>query len=96
MGERVLERRLACNSSVLLTQVALRHQGLALVPAFVAAELVESGALQRVLADVEWTDAYRRNTAYAITPAMRHLPATTRRLVDHLLKRSPGLAFTSR
>lgn len=86
-GTVVLQRRLACNSSVLLTQMALQGEGIALVPAFVAHDLIERGDLLPVLGQVRWSDAYRRNAVHAITPAMRHLPATTRRLVDYLRER---------
>lgn len=91
-GTVVLQRHLACNSSVLLTQMALRGQGIALVPAFVAQGLIDTGALLPVLENVRWTDSYRRNAVHAITPAMRHLPASTRRLVDYLREEGARMA----
>lgn len=93
-GEVVLRRQLACNSSVLLTQMALHAQGIALVPAFVAHDLVAQGVLQPVLDGVAWGGAYRRTTVHALTPAMRHLPATTRRLIDHLREAAQTARFT--
>ena len=68
------------NSPIAVLDLAIADQGIALVPDFVAAKALASGALQLVLAGLpsfSWS-------IYAIYPRKKYLPGRVRAFVDFL------------
>ena len=78
--EGVPPGRTTANSPELLMKFALAGAGIAAVPDYLAASYVRSGALRRVLP--EW--CLPTNTAWAVFPGRRLMPAKTRAFIDML------------
>ncbi len=68
------------NNGEVLAQAAARHQGIALLPTFIAGAYLQSGQLRTVLAD--HAPAPLRVTA--LYPRHRHLSSKTRLFIDML------------
>lgn len=71
------------NNGDALKQVAVRNQGIALLPTFIVGDDLQSGRLQTVLSDWQPADI----ALSALYPRHRHLSAKTRLLVDFLSER---------
>ena len=68
------------NSPAAIRQLAIAHQGVALVAEFIVRDALEAGSLVEVLPgtlDYAWS-------IYAVYPRRRYLPARVRVFVDHL------------
>ncbi|MGJ4880935.1 MULTISPECIES: LysR family transcriptional regulator [unclassified Bradyrhizobium] len=74
---------LCVNNAEVLRDVAIRGQGIALIPRFIAADALESGALTAILADY----AAPPLALYAIYPPTRHLSVKVRLFIDFLVER---------
>jgi len=74
---------LCVNNAEVLRDVAIRGQGIALIPRFIAAEAIESGALVPILPDY----AAPPLALYAIYPPTRHLSVKVRLFIDFLVER---------
>lgn len=74
---------LCVNNAEVLRDVAIRGQGIALIPRFIAAEALESGALTAILSDYVAPPL----ALYAIYPPTRHLSVKVRLFIDFLVKR---------
>ncbi|HEX8706291.1 MAG TPA: LysR family transcriptional regulator [Myxococcaceae bacterium] len=70
----------ATNSGMVLRSAALAGLGVAILPRFMVADVLASGALELVLEDVRWPDL----GIYALTPARRQAPAKVRAFIDFL------------
>jgi len=68
------------NSGMVLLSAALAGLGLAILPRFMVAEVLATGALEAVLEDVRWPEL----GIYALTPARRQAPAKVRAFIDFL------------
>ncbi len=71
------------NNSDSLKQVALRDQGVVLLPTFIVGEELQLGRLSTVLNDYRPTDL----TLFALYPRHRHLSAKVRLFIDFLVER---------
>lgn len=67
----------------MLRDVAIKGQGIALIPRFIAADALESGALTAILADYTAPPL----ALYAIYPPTRHLSVKVRLFIDFLVER---------
>ncbi|WP_373997118.1 LysR family transcriptional regulator [Duganella vulcania] len=76
---------LKVNSSMARLAVVEGGVGIGIVPDFIAAPGVASGALVRLFADWTLTGAYAERMVYAVYPPTRHLPKKVRALIDHLV-----------
>ena len=74
---------LCVNTAEVLRDVAIRGQGIALIPRFIAAEALERGALTAILSDYVAPPL----ALYAIYPPTRHLSVKVRLFIDFLVKR---------
>ncbi|MGJ4901591.1 LysR family transcriptional regulator [Bradyrhizobium sp. HKCCYLS2058] len=74
---------LCVNNAEVLRDVAIKGQGVALIPRFIAADALESGALTAILADY----AAPPLALYAIYPPTRHLSVKVRLFIDFLVER---------
>ncbi|WP_316196823.1 LysR family transcriptional regulator [Bradyrhizobium sp. SZCCHNS3053] len=74
---------LCVNNAEVLRDVAIKGQGIALIPRFIAADALESGALTAILADY----AAPPLALYAIYPPTRHLSVKVRLFIDFLVER---------
>ncbi|MGJ5033468.1 LysR family transcriptional regulator [Bradyrhizobium sp. HKCCYLRH3059] len=74
---------LCVNNAEVLRDVAIMGQGIALIPRFIAADALESGALTAILADY----AAPPLALYAIYPPTRHLSVKVRLFIDFLVER---------
>jgi DNA-binding transcriptional LysR family regulator len=68
------------NSGMVLRSAALAGLGLSILPRFMVADVLATGALQEVLEDVRWPEL----GIYALTPARRQAPAKVRAFIDFL------------
>lgn len=68
------------NDATVLLQATLADAGLSRQPTYAAAQYIRSGALVHLLPDYEMAEL----DLYAVYTSRRHLPATTRTLVDFL------------
>ncbi|BAM92741.1 transcriptional regulator [Bradyrhizobium oligotrophicum S58] len=75
--------RLCVNNAEVLRDVAIRGQGIALIPRFIAAEALASGALTAILSDYIAPPL----ALYAIYPPTRHLSVKVRLFIDFLVER---------
>ncbi|NOX76590.1 MAG: LysR family transcriptional regulator [Gammaproteobacteria bacterium] len=73
--------RFRVNNALAARDMALRGHGIALCPAFVTAETLRGGHLQRLLPEFE----LEGHGIYAVYPHHRHLAAKTRSFVDFLM-----------
>lgn len=71
------------NNAEPLRDVALNHQGIAMLPTFIAGEALQTGQLRTILVDYPPLDM----TLSAIYPRHRHLSTKVRLLVDLLFQR---------
>lgn len=78
--------RFRANNSVALVQAALAGEGIALVPSFVAAEPVRTGALRRLLEDWQLLPPYAPSSVSLVYAPTRHVPPKTRAFIDYLLR----------
>lgn len=76
----VLPVRFSADSSLLLADMLVAGIGVGALPSFVAAPLLASGALARVLP----SHAMARRGVYALTPDGRHVPQKVRAFCDFL------------
>ena len=74
---------LCVNNAEVLRDVAIKGQGIALIPRFIAADALESGALTAILADYTAPPL----ALYAIYPPTRHLSVKVRLFIDFLVER---------
>ncbi|CCD97947.1 LysR family transcriptional regulator [Bradyrhizobium sp. STM 3809] len=74
---------LCVNNAEVLRDVAVKGQGIALIPHFIAADALASGALTAILADY----AAPPLALYAIYPPTRHLSVKVRLFIDFLVER---------
>ncbi|XUM24069.1 LysR family transcriptional regulator [Bradyrhizobium oligotrophicum S58] len=74
---------LCVNNAEVLRDVAIKGQGVALIPRFIAADALASGALTAILADY----AAPSLALYAIYPPTRHLSVKVRLFIDFLVER---------
>ena len=72
----------SANDTMVLLHAALAGEGVAHLPAFTTSPHLRSGALVRLLPDY-WTPELG---VYALYASRKHLPATTRTLLDFLVK----------
>jgi DNA-binding transcriptional LysR family regulator len=70
----------SANSGVVLRGAALGGVGVAILPRFMVADALASGALEEVLGDFRWPEL----GIYALTPARRQAPAKVRAFIDFL------------
>jgi DNA-binding transcriptional LysR family regulator len=68
------------NNGDVLAEAAMQGLGIALLPDFIAEEGLADGRLVKVLEDFERAPL----TLFALYPSRRHVPAKTRRFLDHL------------
>jgi DNA-binding transcriptional LysR family regulator len=68
----------AANSGMVLRSSAIAGLGLAILPRFMVADALASGALEAVLEEVRWPEL----GIYALTPARRQAPAKVRAFID--------------
>lgn len=71
------------NNSEALRDIALQHQGIALVPDFSVQEALQTGSLVQVLADWQPSGAFG-DCVYALRPYSAQVPQTVRLFVDYL------------
>ena len=76
----VLPVRFAADSSLLLADMLVAGMGVGALPSFIAAPLLASGALVRVLP----AHGMARRGVYALTPDGRHVPQKVRAFCDFL------------
>ncbi|MGJ5175691.1 LysR family transcriptional regulator [Bradyrhizobium oligotrophicum] len=74
---------LCVNNAEVLRDVAIRGQGIALIPRFIATDALASGALTAILADYTAPPL----ALYAIYPPTRHLSVKVRLFIDFLVER---------
>lgn len=74
---------LCVNNAEVLRDVAIKGQGIALIPRFIAADALESGTLTAILADYTAPPL----ALYAIYPPTRHLSVKVRLFIDFLVER---------
>lgn len=84
----VVKGRLQSNNGDFLKELALKGQGLIVMPTFVCWRELQSGALVRVLPDYELTSL----NAYAIYPQNRFLSQSARGFIDFLIEYFEGKA----
>jgi DNA-binding transcriptional LysR family regulator len=72
-----------CNNGDSLKQVALRDQGIALLPTFIVGDALQLGSLRTVLNDYRPAEL----ALSALYPRHRYLSAKTRLFVEHLVER---------
>ena len=72
----------AANDTMVLLHAALAGEGVVHLPAFTTAAHIRSGALVHLLADYEMPEL----GVYALYASRKHLPATTRTLLDFLIE----------
>ena len=89
-GSARLNRNFAGNSAEMQLVACLQGVGIALLPAFVACEHLDSGALLRVLPDFE---TYPQRGIYAMFPQNRHLAIRVRLFVDWLSECGTGFPW---
>jgi DNA-binding transcriptional LysR family regulator len=77
---------LCANNGEVLAVAALRHQGITLLPSFIAGRHLQSGALQRVLADY----APEPMPMSLLYPPTRYLSAKVRLFIDFIRARFHG------
>jgi DNA-binding transcriptional LysR family regulator len=75
-----------CNNGESLMEVALRDQGIALLPTFIVGAALQLGTLRTVLNDYQPSDI----ALSALYPRHRHLSAKTRLFVEYLAERFGG------
>ncbi|NPU66532.1 LysR family transcriptional regulator [Bradyrhizobium sp. 83012] len=74
---------LCVNNAEVLRDVAIKGQGIALIPRFIAADALASGALAAILPDYTAPPL----ALYAIYPPTRHLSVKVRLFIDFLVER---------
>ena len=74
---------LCVNNAEVLRDVAVRGQGIALIPRFIAADALASGALTAILSEYVAPPL----ALYAIYPPTRHLSVKVRLFIDFLVER---------
>jgi len=74
---------LCVNNAEVLRDVAIRGQGIALIPRFIAADALASGALTAILSEYVAPPL----ALYAIYPPTRHLSVKVRLFIDFLVER---------
>ncbi|CAL74784.1 putative transcriptional regulatory protein domain, LysR family [Bradyrhizobium sp. ORS 278] len=74
---------LCVNNAEVLRDVAIKGQGIALIPRFIAADALASGALTAILSDYTAPPL----ALYAIYPPTRHLSVKVRLFIDFLVER---------
>ncbi|MGY3448570.1 LysR family transcriptional regulator [Bradyrhizobium sp. USDA 4353] len=74
---------LCVNNAEVLRDVAAKGQGIALIPHFIVAEALASGALTTILSDYKAPPL----ALYAIYPPTRHLSVKVRLFIDFLVER---------
>lgn len=79
-----LQPAYAVNSMLMVRLAALAGMGVAILPAPLVADDIAAGTLQRLLPDYEIEDHDARLSI--VYPGRRHLPAKTRRFIDHALE----------
>jgi DNA-binding transcriptional LysR family regulator len=78
---------LCVNNAEVLRDAAVRGRGIALLPTFIAGDVLRSGALRSVLADYKAPPL----SLYAIYPPTRHLAVKVRLFIDFLVARFSGV-----
>lgn len=68
------------NSGMVLRSAAIAGLGVSILPRFMVADALASGALEEVLGEVRWPEL----GLYALTPARRQAPAKVRAFIDFL------------
>jgi DNA-binding transcriptional LysR family regulator len=76
------------NSSMARLSLVEGGAGIGILPDFIAAPAIASGALVRLFSDWRLTGAYADRTVHAVYPPTRHLPQKVRALIDHLVERN--------
>ncbi len=89
-GSVRLNRNFAGNSAEMQLEACLQGLGIALLPAFVASEHLDSGALLRVLPAFE---TFPQRGIYALFPQNRHLATRVRLFVDWLSECGAGFSW---
>jgi DNA-binding transcriptional LysR family regulator len=74
---------LCCNNAEVLRDAAVQGRGITVLPTFIAAQELKSGALTPILSDYKTPPL----TLYAIYPPTRHLAVKVRLFVDYLVQR---------
>ncbi len=69
-----------CNNGDFLIESASKDLGVIVIPTFIAAEAISSGAVVPVLTDYRWP----RTPAYAVYPPTRHLSYRVRAFIDYI------------
>ncbi len=69
-----------CNSGDFLTQAASEDLGIIVMPTFIAADAIKSGAVIPLLTRYRWPET----PAYAVYPPTRHLSYRVRAFIDYL------------
>jgi DNA-binding transcriptional LysR family regulator len=85
-GSIQLDLRMRANNGSVLAGAAARGLGVALQPEFIVEDLIEAGALVRLLEDHHWP----RLSLYAVYPQTRHLSLKARTFIDFLRARLAG------
>jgi DNA-binding transcriptional LysR family regulator len=74
------------NNGDVLAEAAVQGLGIALLPSFIVEEALADGRLVRVLEDYERSPL----TLFALYPSRQHVPAKTRKFLEHLLDHFAG------
>lgn len=77
------------NNAEALRDAAINHQGIAMLPTFIAGEALQTGQLRTILVDYPPTDV----TLSALYPRHRHLSTKVRLLIDLLAERFSGKPY---
>ncbi|WP_417618625.1 LysR family transcriptional regulator [Oceanisphaera sp.] len=83
---------MSSNNAEPLRDAAIHHQGIALLPTFIAGEALQSGLLRTILVDYPPTDI----TLSALYPRHRHLSTKVQLLIDLLSERFGGRPYWDR
>lgn len=80
---------MSANNAEPLRDAAVNHQGVAMLPTFIAGEALQTGQLRTILVDYPPTDI----TLSALYPRHRHLSTKVRLLIDLLSERFGGRPY---
>jgi DNA-binding transcriptional LysR family regulator len=82
LEEVAISGNFSANDTMVLLHAALAGEGVAHLPAFTTAAHIRSGALTHLLPDYKTPEL----GVYALYASRRHLPATTRTVLDFLIR----------
>lgn len=80
---------MSANNAEPLRDAAINHQGIAMLPTFIAGEALQTGQLRTILTDYPPTDI----TLSVLYPRHRHLSTKVQLLIDLLLERFGGRPY---